>query len=78
MAHHPHHAQPIHADMSVWTIYRRYPQTLDVFFRYGCPDIRQGAFPLLMRVMKLKWAARMHGARVEDMVRDLNAVTGVP
>lgn len=64
--------------MTVWTVYRRHPQTLEVFFRYGCPDIRKGAFPLLMRVMKLKWAARMHNARPEDMVRDLNAVIGVP
>lgn len=63
--------------MTVWTVYRRHPQTLDVFFRYGCPDIRKGVFPLLMRVMKLKWAARMHRARPEDMVRDLNAVVGV-
>lgn len=69
--------QFIHADMSVWEIYRRYPQTLEVFFRYGCPDIRKGVFPLLMRVTKLKWAARMHRAPVEEMVRDLNAVAGV-
>lgn len=68
---------PIHADMPVWRIYQRHPQTLAVFFRYGCPDIRKGAFPLLMRVMKLRWAARMHGVRVEDMVRDLNAAVGV-
>ena len=68
---------PIHADMPVWEIYRRYPQTFDVFLRYGCPDIRRGAFPLVMRIIKLRWAARMHGVSVSDMVRDLNAAAGV-
>ena len=69
--------RPVHGGMPVWEIYRRYPQTIDVFLRYGCPDIRRGAFPLLMRVVKLSWAARMHGVPVEDMVRDLNAAAGV-
>lgn len=69
---------PITADMRVWTIYRRYPQTLDVFFRFGCPDIRKGLFPLMMRFMKLKWAARAHRIPVENMVRDLNAVARKP
>jgi hypothetical protein len=69
---------PITADMTVWAVYRRYPQSLDVFFRYGCPDIRRGPFPLLMRFMKLKWAARAHGIAVEDMVRDLNAALRPP
>lgn len=64
---------PITPEMSVWTIYQRYPQTLEVFFSFGCPDIRKGLFPLTMRLMKLKWAARAHQVRVEDMVRALNA-----
>jgi hypothetical protein len=66
--------QPITPDMTVWSVYRRYPQTLDVFFSFGCPDIRQGLFPLVMRFMKLKWAARAHKIPVEDMIRALNAV----
>lgn len=70
--------RPITPDMTVWTIYRRYPQTLDVFFRYGCPDIRKGLFPLAMRLMKLKWAARAHKVSVENMVRDLNAAVKIP
>ena len=65
---------PINAGMTVWSIYRRYPQTLEVFFSFGCPDIRKGFFPLAMRFMKLKWAARAHKVPVEDMVRALNAV----
>jgi len=65
---------PITPDMTVWGIYKRYPQTLDVFFAFGCPDIRKGLFPLAMRFMKLKWAARAHRIPVEDMVRALNAV----
>lgn len=70
--------EPITPDMTVWAIYRRWPETLDVFFRCGCPDIRSGPFPILMRFMKLKWAARAHKLRVEDMVRDLNAVVKPP
>lgn len=66
--------QPITPDMTVWSVYRRYPQTLDVFFSFGCPDIRKGLFPLAMRFMKLKWAARAHKVPVEDMIRALNAV----
>jgi hypothetical protein len=69
---------PITAEMRVWTIYRRYPQTLEVFFRYGCPDIRAGLFPLVMRIMKLKWAARAHGVAIADMVRDLNTAVRRP
>lgn len=70
--------KPITADMTVWSIYKRYPQTLDVFFRYGCPDIRKELFPLAMRLMKLRWAARAHKVAVEDMLRDLNAVVQAP
>lgn len=66
--------EPITADITVWSIYRRHPQTLDVFFSCGCPDIHKGLFPLVMRCMKLKWAARAHKIPVEDMVRALNAV----
>jgi hypothetical protein len=66
--------QPITPDMTVWSVYRRYPQTLDVFFSFGCPDIRKGLFPFAMRFMKLKWAARAHKVPVEEMIRALNAV----
>jgi hypothetical protein len=65
---------PITPEMTVWTIYRRYPQTLDVFFSFGCPDIRKGLFPWVMRFMRLKWAARAHKIEVEDMLRNLNNV----
>ena len=65
---------PITPEMTVWTIYKRYPQTLDVFFSFGCPDIRKGLFPWAMRIMKLKWAAQAHHVRTEDLVRALNAV----
>ena len=64
--------RPVDAEMPVWEVYRRYPQTIDVFLGYGCPDIRRGAFPLLMRVVRLKWVARMHRVAVADLVRDLN------
>lgn len=64
----------ITADMTVWSVYQRHPQTLEVFFACGCPYIRKGLFPLVMRCMKLRWAARAHKMPVEDMVQALNAV----
>lgn len=67
--------RPVDAEMPVWEVYRRHPKTIDVFLGYGCPDIRRGAFPLIMRLVKVRWAARMHRVPVEDMLRDLNAVT---
>ena len=65
--------QPITGDMRVWTVIRRYPQTLEVLRRHGCPDMRKGIFALSARIMKIRWAARMHKIDADVLLRELNA-----
>lgn len=63
----------IEPDMRVWQVYRRYPQTMDVFLRHGCPDMRRGIFPFMARIMKVRWAAKVHRIPLDVLMRDLNA-----
>lgn len=65
----------IDPDMRVWQVYQRYPQTMEVFLRHGCPDMRRGIFPVMARLMKVRWAAKMHRIPLDVLMRDLNAVT---
>ena len=58
----------------MWGVIQRSPQTLDVFRRHGCPDMRKGIFALSARIMKVRWAARIHKIALDDLLRDLNAV----
>ncbi len=64
----------IDPDMRVWQVYRRYPETMAVFLRHGCPDMRKGVFPLMARMMKIRWAAKVHHIPLDTLMRDLNAV----
>ena len=61
-------------EMRVAEVLHRWPDTYDVFRQNGCPDMRTGLFALTARVMRLAWAARVHGISVEKLVRELNAV----
>lgn len=63
----------ITADMRVWTVFQRYPQTIDVFLQHGCPDMRKGIFPFMARAMKVRWAARVHKIPLAVLMHDLNA-----
>lgn len=65
---------PITPDMTMWSAYRYEPKVYEVFQYYGCPDIRKGIFPLLSRVMRIKWAARIHNTPLDALMRDLNEV----
>lgn len=65
---------PINADMKVWNVFLRHPQTMDVFLKYGCPDMRRGIFPLMARMMKVRWAAKMHKIPLDLLLQDLNTV----
>jgi hypothetical protein len=67
-------ADRITSDMCVAAILRRWPETYDVFRRNGCPDMRRGVFALTARVMKLAWAARVHGISMDKLLAELNAV----
>ncbi len=66
--------EAITGEMRVWGVIQRYPQTLDVFRRHGCPDMRKGIFALSARIMKVRWAARIHKITLDDLLLDLNAV----
>jgi hypothetical protein len=66
-------SERITSDMRVATILRNWPETYDVFRQNGCPDMRTGVFSVTARVMKLAWAARVHGIPVEKLLRELNA-----
>jgi hypothetical protein len=68
----------IREDMKVWDVIQEYPQTFEVFQKYGCPDMRSGVFALSARIMNVRWAARMHKISVEDLLRDLNMVVKQP
>lgn len=69
---------PVTPDMKVWTMFQHHPQTMDVFLRHGCPDMRKGIFPFMARIMKVRWAARMHGIPLDALMRDLNAAVAGP
>ena len=60
-------------EMRVWKVVKDYPQTLEVFRGHGCPDMRKGIFALSARIMKVKWAAKVHKIPLDDLLRDLNA-----
>lgn len=51
----------------------RYPETVEVFLRHGCPDMRKGLFRMMSHIMTVRRAARVHGIPMEELIRDLNA-----
>ncbi len=65
--------QRVTADTRVAEVLRRWPDAYEVFRGYGCPDMRRGFFGLMASVMRLRWAARVHKIRIEDLVDALNA-----
>jgi hypothetical protein len=71
-------SKEIRENMKVWDVIQEYPQTFEVFQKYGCPDMRSGVFALSARIMNVRWAARMHKISVEDLLRDLNMVAKQP
>jgi hypothetical protein len=66
-------SERITSEMRVAAVLRNWPETYKVFLQNGCPDMRTGVFALTARVMKLAWAARVHGIPVEKLLRELNA-----
>jgi len=39
----------------------RHPETVDVFLRHECPDVRSGLFRWRAPIMSVRWAAWIHG-----------------
>ncbi len=65
--------QRITADMKVAEVVKTYPETVEVFLKRGCPDMRKGVIKLMAKIMSVKGAARMHRIPLEELMRDLNA-----
>jgi hypothetical protein len=63
----------ITADLRVAQVLRRWPNTYEVFCRFGCPDMRGGFFGFMARVMRLRWAARVHRIPIDELLDELNA-----
>ncbi|NIQ94372.1 MAG: DUF1858 domain-containing protein [Desulfuromonadales bacterium] len=64
--------EKISPDMRVWDVIQEHPETVDVFRRHGCPDMRKGIYALSAHVMKVKWAAKVHHIDQDTLLRDLN------
>ncbi len=49
----------------------RHPQNYRVFRKYGCPDMRDGVFSLMARIMSIRNAARIHRIPEDKLLDDL-------
>jgi hypothetical protein len=63
----------IAAEMKVSEAVKKYPETVEVFLRHGCPDMRKRVVKLMAKVMSVKRAARIHKIPLEELLQDLNA-----
>lgn len=64
----------IEPDLKVAQLVEQYPQTYQVFQKYGCPDMRDGFFSLMARIMSIRNAARIHRIPLEELLKDLETV----
>jgi hypothetical protein len=58
-------------NQKVATLLEQHPQTYDVFRKYGCPDMRDGFFSLMARIMSVRNAARIHQIPLDQLLDDL-------
>ncbi len=65
--------EPVTSDLRVADVLRRWPGAFDVFKRHGCPDMRRGFFAVMARVMRVRWAARVHKIPLAELLDELNA-----
>jgi hypothetical protein len=72
------HTQQINGDMKVWDVLTQYPETYEVFRKFGCPDMRTGFYSLSAHVMKVRWAAKMHHIELHQLVNSLNEAITAP
>lgn len=61
-------------DMKVARLVEQHPQTYQVFQKYGCPDMRDGFFSLMARIMSIRNAARIHRISLNELLKDLDTV----
>lgn len=63
----------INPDRKVADLVEQHPQTFQVFTSYGCPDMREGFFSLMARIMSIPNAARIHRIPLDKLLNDLEA-----
>lgn len=59
-------------EMKVCDVIREQPATVDVFLDHGCPDMRNGFFNVMSRLMSVRNAARIHRLPLEELLADFN------
>jgi hypothetical protein len=69
---------PVVPGMRVSTVIRRYPGAVGVFLKFGCPDMRSGFFSVMARIMRVRWAARIHRLPLADLLEQLNRAADSP
>lgn len=65
----------VEPDKKVAELLEQYPETYHVFRKHGCPDMRDGFFSLMARIMSIRSAARIHRIPQDELIEDLEAVT---
>lgn len=58
-------------NQKVAELLEHHPQTFQVFRKYGCPDMRDGFFSLMARIMSIRNAARIHQIPLDELMNDL-------
>lgn len=61
----------IDPDQKVAQLVGEHPQTYRVFQKYGCPDMRDGFFSQMARIMSIRNAARIHRIPLDELLTDL-------
>lgn len=65
----------IDPDQKVADLVEQHPRTFQVFLSYGCPDMREGFFALMARIMSIHNAACIHRIPLDELLEDLEEVT---
>lgn len=58
-------------NQKVADLLEQHPQTYNVFFKYGCPDMRNGFFSFMARIMSIRNAARIHRIPLDRLTAEL-------
>ena len=62
-------------NMTVAKIVKAHPETAAVFLKHGCPDMSRGFFSVMAKIMRVKWAARMHKIPIDELMIELEQAT---
>lgn len=63
----------IDPNQKVADLIEAHPQTFEVFSKHGCPDMRDGFFSFMARIMSIRNAARIHRIPIDKLIDDLEA-----